>query len=70
MLTNLVTRGTQVHQALMVGHLTPYATPFRNQVAALQHYLAAQGAGPAAAQHQAYGLIYQKLQQQASLWAS
>jgi MFS transporter, DHA2 family, multidrug resistance protein len=69
MLTNLVTRGTQAHQALMVGHLTPYATPFRNQVAALQHYLAVQGAGPAAAQHQAYGLIYQKLQQQASLWA-
>lgn len=26
-------------------------------------------AGPAAAQHQAYGLMYQMLQQQASLWA-
>ena len=69
MLANLVTRGTQAHQALMVGHLTPYGSPFRNQVAALQHYLAVQGAGPIAAQHQAYALIYEKLQQQASLWA-
>jgi DHA2 family multidrug resistance protein len=69
MLTNLVTRGTQAHQALMVGHLTTHDTPFRNQLAGLQHYLAAQGAGPVRAQHQAYGLIYQLLQQQASLWA-
>jgi DHA2 family multidrug resistance protein len=69
MLTNLVTRGTQAHQALMVGHLTPYAPAFRNQLAVLQHHLAAQGAPPVAAQHQAYGLIYEKLQQQASLWA-
>jgi MFS transporter, DHA2 family, multidrug resistance protein len=69
LLTNLVTRGTQAHQALMVGHLTTYDTPFRNQLAGLQHYLAAQGAGPVTAQHQAYGLMYQLLQQQASLWA-
>ena len=69
LLTNLATRGSQAHQALMVGHLTAYATPFRNQLAGLQHYLAAQGAGAVTAQHQAYGLMYQLLQQQASLWA-
>jgi DHA2 family multidrug resistance protein len=46
MLTNLVTRGTQANQASMVGHLTTHDTPFRNQLAGLQHYLAAQGAGP------------------------
>ena len=69
LLTNLITRGTQAHQDLMVGHLTPYDTPFRNQLAVLQHYLARQGAGPVAAQHQAYGLMYQLLQQQAGLWA-
>jgi len=69
LLTNLVTRGTQAHQALMVGHLTTYATPFRNQLAGLQDYLAGQGAGPVTAQHQAYGLMYQLLQQQASLWS-
>ena len=68
-LTNLVTRGTQAHQALLVGHLTTYASPFRNQLAGLQHYLAAQGADPVTAQRQAYGLMYQLLQQQSSLWA-
>ena len=69
LVTTLVTRGAQAHQDLMVGHLTSYNAPFRNGLAVLQNYLAAQGAGPVAAQHQAYGLIYQMLQQQAGLWA-
>ena len=53
----------------MVGHLASYATPSRIQLAGLQHYLAGQGVGPVTAQHQAYGLMYQLLQQQASLWS-
>jgi DHA2 family multidrug resistance protein len=37
LLTKLIAGGTQAHQDLMVGHLTPYDTPFRNQLAVLQH---------------------------------
>jgi DHA2 family multidrug resistance protein len=51
----------------MVGHLTNLDAPFRNQVAALQQSLATQSGQ--AAQSQAYGVIYQTLQQQAGLWA-
>jgi MFS transporter, DHA2 family, multidrug resistance protein len=69
LITTLVTRGMQAHQNLLVGHMTPYDAPFRNQLAAMQHSLAAQGAGPVAAQHEAYGMMYQVLQQQAGLWA-
>ncbi len=67
-ITTLVTRGTQAHQALLVGHLTPYDAPFRDRLGALQGSLAMQGAGPSA-HDQAYGVIYRTLQQQAGLWA-
>jgi len=65
--TALVTRSTQAHQALMLGHLTNFDAPFRDHLATLQHSLAAQSGQ--AAQSQAYGMIYQTLQQQAALWA-
>jgi len=52
---------------LMVGHLTNFDAPFRNELASLQHALAGQSGQ--AGQTQAYGLIYQTLQQQAGLWA-
>jgi MFS transporter, DHA2 family, multidrug resistance protein len=67
LVTALVTRSTQAHQALMVGHLTNLDAPFRDQLATLQHSLAVQSGQ--AAQSQAYGIIYQMLQQQAGLWA-
>jgi len=67
LVTAFVTRSTQAHQALMVGHLTKLDAPFRDQLATLQHSLAAQSGQ--AAQSQAYGVIYQILQQQAGLWA-
>ena len=67
LVTALVTRSTQAHQALMVGHLTNLDAPFRNQLSVMQHSLAAQSGQ--AAQSQGYGVIYQMLQQQAGLWA-
>jgi MFS transporter, DHA2 family, multidrug resistance protein len=67
LVTALVTRSTQAHQALLVGHLTQFASPFRNQLATLQHTLAAQSGQ--AAQSQAYGVLNHTLQQQAGLWA-
>jgi DHA2 family multidrug resistance protein len=67
LVTALVTRSTQAHQALMVGHLTNLDAPFRNQLSTLQHALTVQSGQ--AAQSQAYGVIYQALQAQAGLWA-
>jgi DHA2 family multidrug resistance protein len=67
LVTALVTRSTQAHQDLLVGHLTQFAAPLRNQLAMLQHSLTAQSGQ--AAQMQAYGVLNQTLQQQAGLWA-
>jgi DHA2 family multidrug resistance protein len=67
LVTALVTRSTQAHQDLLVGHLTQFAAPFRNQLATLQHALSAQSGH--AAQMQAYGVLHQTLQQQAGLLA-
>jgi MFS transporter, DHA2 family, multidrug resistance protein len=67
LVTALVTRSTQAHQALLVGHFANLDAAFRNQLAMLQHSLAPQSGQ--AAQSQAYGVLYQTLQQQAGLWA-
>jgi MFS transporter, DHA2 family, multidrug resistance protein len=67
LLTTLVTRSIQAHQALLVGDLTPFAASFRNELAMLQQAFAARSGQ--AAQSQAYGVLYQTLQQQARLLA-
>jgi DHA2 family multidrug resistance protein len=68
LVTTLVARGAQTHQALMVGHLTPADPVFTQRLAAAQHALAQQ-TDPVTATHQAYGLIYGTLNAQAHLWA-
>ena len=68
LVTAMVTRGEQAHQALLVAHMSPYQAPFRQQLAMLQNSLATQS-GAATAQHQAYAVMYRTLQQQAGLWA-
>jgi DHA2 family multidrug resistance protein len=68
LVTTLVARGAQTHQALMVGHLTPTDPVFVQRLAAAQHALAQQ-TDPVTATHQAYGLIYGTLNAQAHLWA-
>ena len=67
-ITALVSRGAQTHQALMVGHASQYNPVFNAQLAKMQTALTPQ-VGSSAGHHQAYGLIYQTLQQQASLWS-
>jgi MFS transporter, DHA2 family, multidrug resistance protein len=67
-ITALVSRGAQTHQALMVGHTSQYNPVFNAQFAKMQTALTPQ-VGSSAAHHQAYGLTYQTLQQQASLWS-
>jgi DHA2 family multidrug resistance protein len=66
--TTIVARRAQVHQALMVGHMTPYDPPYTQQLAAAQHALTP-GVGSWLAHEQALGMMYNSLLQQSSLWA-
>jgi DHA2 family multidrug resistance protein len=67
-LTTLVSRDAQTHQALLVGQTSQFNPVFNEQIAKLQNTLTPE-VGSAAAHSQAYGLTYQTLQQQASLWS-
>ena len=64
-LTALITRGTQAHEALLIGHLTPYDNGFQTRLQTLQNSF---GGGPGS-QTEAYALINQTVQQQAALWS-
>jgi MFS transporter, DHA2 family, multidrug resistance protein len=66
LITTLITRGTQAHQALLVGHLTPFNPQFRQQLSALRSALTPLSGGPTA-HDQAYAVMYNILRQQASL---
>ncbi len=66
--TTIIARRAQVHQALMVGHMTPYDPAFTQQLAAAQHGLAS-SSGSWLAHEQALGLLYNSLLQQSNLWA-
>ena len=66
--TTLVARGTQAHQALMVGQLSPYKPEFQQYLQATTNMLS-QTTDPASAKQQAYGMLYGMLQQQANLFA-
>src|ERR1700676_4449617 len=67
-ITAMVSRGEQTHQALMVGQMSQFNPVFNEQIAKMQTALTPQ-VGSGAAHNQAYGLLYQTLQQQASLWS-
>ena len=68
MATTMVARGTQIHQALMVGNLSPYRPEFQQHLQATSGMLG-QYSDSASALQRAYGFAYGKLQQQASLFA-
>ena len=68
LVSTIIIRRAQVHQALMVGHLTPYDPVYVERLAAATRALTPQS-GPVLAQAQAHGLIYNALLGQASLWA-
>ena len=65
-ITTLVSRGAQTHQALMVDRMSSLQPVFNEQVAKIQGLLAPH-VGTLAAQKQTYGILYQTLQEQASL---
>ena len=60
--TTMLARGAQVHQAMMVWHLTPYDPEFQQRVTQLMGAIGSTSA-------QAYGAIYQTLVRQASVLA-
>jgi MFS transporter, DHA2 family, multidrug resistance protein len=67
MVTTLLARRAQFHQAMLSSYTTNYDQVFRNQTAALSQQLIRSGTSAADAQHQAYGVIYQLMQNQAQL---
>jgi MFS transporter, DHA2 family, multidrug resistance protein len=66
--TTLVARGTQTHQAYLVGHLTPYDPDYQQRFHAIAGALS-QYVDPVNAQRQAHELLYGMVRQQASLFA-
>jgi DHA2 family multidrug resistance protein len=68
LVSTMIVRRAQVHQALMVGHLTPYDPVYVERLAAITKALTPES-GPLLAQTQAQGLIYNSLLGQSSLWA-
>jgi MFS transporter, DHA2 family, multidrug resistance protein len=66
--TTFLARGSQVHQATLVGHLTPYDPAYQQWLATAQGSLLTR-VSPAEAGPKALGLLYQTLGQQARLLA-
>jgi DHA2 family multidrug resistance protein len=67
MVTTLLARRSQFHQAMLSSYTTNYDPAFRNSAAALSQQLIHSGTSAADAQHQAYGMIYQAMQNQSQL---
>src|SRR5262249_23818283 len=65
MVTTLLTRGTQAHQARLVTHLTPYDPAYQRWLEGTQAHLAPQ-VGSASAASAALGLLYRMLVGQAT----
>jgi len=68
MVTTMLARGAQAHQAAMVSHLTPYDPVFRERLSEMIANFSAHGNVVTATQ-QAYGAMYQTLVRQAMLLA-
>jgi len=66
--TTLLTRHTQLHQSLMISHLTPYDPAFRESLHRLTGLFSSQS-DPATAAKKAYRTIYNLLLEQSSLSA-
>lgn len=66
LVTTFLARGAQMHQAIMVAHLTPYDPIYQERLRQMTNALAAHG-NPATAPQQAYGAIYGTVLKQASL---
>jgi DHA2 family multidrug resistance protein len=68
LVSTLIVRRAQVHQALMVEHLSPYNPAYVQQLAATAQAFRPES-GPVLDQMRAQSAIYGSLLEQASLWA-
>jgi DHA2 family multidrug resistance protein len=66
--TTLLARGAQVHQDILVGHLSPDNPLLQQELNALSHSVTG-GAGPVTSMSQAYAMIYKEVVRQATLLA-
>lgn len=64
--TTVLARGAQVHQAMLLSHLTPYDAAFQQRLRELTSGLEAHS-DPVTATQTAYGMIYQSVLEQANL---
>ena len=69
MVTTLLARRAQFHQAMLTSHATRYDPAFRNQLSGLSRQLQHAGSSVADAQHEAYGRLYRGLQVQSQTLA-
>jgi len=67
--TTMLARRAQIHQAVLVSHLTPYDAPYRAALQGAQSFLASHGANAAQALTQAQGMVYGNLIRQATMLA-
>jgi DHA2 family multidrug resistance protein len=67
--TTLLARRAQVHQQILVSHLTPLDAPYQSAISAASQFLMRQGSSATQAAHQAHGLIYGNLVRQATMQA-
>jgi DHA2 family multidrug resistance protein len=65
----LLARRAQVHQSVLVSHLTPLDPAYTASLSGASHFLMSQGSNPVQALDQAHGLIYGNLIRQASMLA-
>ncbi len=65
----LLARRAQVHQSVLVSHLTPLDPAYSASLSGASHFLMSQGSNPVQALNQAHGLIYGNLVRQATMLA-
>ena len=65
--TTMLARRAQVHQDVLIQHVTPYSAPYRDLVQSLQQHFLTQAGSAVDALHQAQAMIYRTIQQQAQL---
>ena len=68
-ISTMISRGSQLHQSLMVSHLTPFHAAFEQRFHAFQQFFISKGSDPVLAGKQAYFALYTTLLNQASLWS-
>jgi DHA2 family multidrug resistance protein len=65
----LLARRSQVHQTMLVSHLTPLDPAYAASLAGASRFLMTQGSNPVQALNQAHGLVYANLLRQANMLA-